>query len=255
MLANMLPFDRWPDADLLAFDMETTGVDRFSDVPVSFALVVVRHGTVVWERSSVVDPGRDIPSGATAVHGITSERARAEGISLRAAVCDMAGTLLRASRQQMPIVGMKLDFDLTMLDACYRGCTGRGLCEEGFAGPVLDVLVLDRHFDRYRKGRRTLGDLCAEYGVRIDHAHDARSDAVAAVGVVAEMSRRYRVMHEMTPETLHRAQVGWHREWVASFSSWRTARGMAPLDERDAVWPISPSEPAPAAEDRLADAI
>jgi DNA polymerase-3 subunit epsilon len=66
--------------EVLAFDFETTGVDRFTDVPVSYAMVTVVGGARVAISSGLVDPGRDIPTGATEVHGITNERARAEGL-------------------------------------------------------------------------------------------------------------------------------------------------------------------------------
>ena len=62
------------------------GVDRFSDVPVSYALVSVVDGVAVRSWSGLIDPGREIPADATEVHGITSERARAEGMPLDVAV-------------------------------------------------------------------------------------------------------------------------------------------------------------------------
>ena len=56
---------------------------------------------------------------------------------------------------------------------------------------VLDPRVLDRHLDRYRKGRRTLTDLCAHYGVTLEGAHDAAADALAALEVVRALGRRF----------------------------------------------------------------
>ena len=38
----------WAMGEVLGFDFETTGVDRFNDVPVSFALVTVGPG--IWSR-------------------------------------------------------------------------------------------------------------------------------------------------------------------------------------------------------------
>ena len=89
----MLPTG-WHDQELLGFDLETTGVDRFFDVPVSFALVTVVDGGVVERRTSLVDPGREIPEGATAIHGITSERARADGMALADAVALLADAIV-----------------------------------------------------------------------------------------------------------------------------------------------------------------
>jgi len=229
----------WQAGELIGFDLETTGVDRFSDVPVSFALVTFEGDVAVRRDAGLVDPGRAIPEGATAVHGITTERARAEGRPLREAVEKVAEALVIAGGRGVPIVGMKLDYDLTILDVQCRRIDGRGLAERGFAAPVLDALVLDRHFDRFRKGRRTLGDLCAYYGVSIDNAHDAVSDAEATVGVLSAMCRRYPELAAQSPGELHRLQVEWHREWASSYDEWRQAKGMAPLDRRDFVWPVA----------------
>ena len=238
MLAHVAPEAPWRE-HLLAFDLETTGVDRFADVPVSYAFVEVRAGVAVKRDGSLVDPGREIPPGATAVHGITSERARREGVPLGIAVRRIAETLLEASSDGVPVVGMKLDYDLTMVDSCYRRETGRGLADNGFRGPVLDALVLDRHLDRYRRGRRTLVDLCAHYGVFIEQAHDASADAKAAAEVVLALCDRYPELRRVSPGELFVSQQGWHRAWVESFAQWRSHKGLHPMDDEDAAWPIA----------------
>lgn len=237
---------QWHDGEILAFDLETTGVDRYRDVPVSFALVTAVGGTVVARETGLVDPGRPIPAAATQVHGITSAQARAEGRPLAEVVVALAAALADVSARGVPVVGMKLDYDLTILDVQCRLADGRGLRERGFEAPVLDVLVLDRHFDRFRKGRRTLADLCAHYEVEIDHAHDAVADAEATVNVLAAMCRRYPELSGVNPAVLHRQQVDWHREWATSFDEWRRGRGMAPLDPREFDWPLGGATPAAA---------
>ena len=228
----------WPDGELLGFDLETTGVDPTTDRPVSFALVTVRGGVVVRRETAVVDPGRVIPAAATAVHGITTEVARREGMPRADAVDLMADSLVEAGRRGVPVVGMKLDFDLTMLDVQCRSTSGAGLAERGWTGPVLDGLVLDRRYDRYRKGRRTLGALCAHYAVPAEHAHDAACDAEAAIGVLRAMCMRFPELGETPPGELHWAQVEWHREWAESFDRWRRDQNLTPLHPREFRWPI-----------------
>lgn len=231
----------WHAGELLAFDLETTGIDCFFDVPVSFAFVRMVEGSVASLESSLVNPGRPIPSPATAVHGITDERARREGMAVQDAVAHVTEALVDASHRGVPVVGMKLDFDLTMIDTCLRRQSGMGLTDAGFVGPVLDVLVLDRHFDRYRCGRRTLGDLCRHYGVSIKHAHDAVADATATLEVAAAMCRRFPELCAALPEDLHWSQMDWHREWCDSFSQWCRRKGVAGLEPCDRAWPIARS--------------
>jgi DNA polymerase-3 subunit epsilon len=126
----MLP--TWPEAELMGFDLETTGVDRFSDVPVSFAIVRVVGGQLVERVSSVVNPGRPIPPEASAIHGITDERAHDEGMPLREAIDRMAAALIDATHRAVPVAGMRLDFDLTITDWQCRRLTGRGLATRGW---------------------------------------------------------------------------------------------------------------------------
>ncbi len=130
----MYPVQGWAEGELLGFDLETTGVDPLSDRPVSFALVTVERGRVIRRLSSVVDPGWSIPPDATAVHGISTQRARDEGIALTVAVGVLADAIVEAGRRDVPLVGMKLDFDLTMLDAQCRRIDGRGLHDRGWGG-------------------------------------------------------------------------------------------------------------------------
>ena len=85
---------------------------------------------------------------------------------------------------------MKLDYDLTILEMQARALGVSGIVEQGWRGPVLDAVVIDRHFDPHREGRRTLADLCALYGVEIGRAHDASADAIASIGVLFALAVR-----------------------------------------------------------------
>lgn len=234
----------WQHAELLALDLETTGVDRRHDVPVSYALLVVAGGAVQRRHVGLVDPGREIPAEATAIHGITTERARAEGQPLGEAVTLLAEAVLRASARSVPVVGMNLAFDLSILDHQLRRLLGEGLAERGWHGPVLDVLVLDRHCDRYRRGRRRLEHLCAHYEVALHRGHEAGCDAEAAVGVLLALCRRFPALLERDPAELTAHQASWHREWARSYNAWRSRSGLSPLVPDDFSWPLLGQETA-----------
>jgi DNA polymerase-3 subunit epsilon len=244
MLAGMAD---WTEGEVLGLDFETTGVDRFSDVPVSYALVSVIDGVAVRSWSGLIDPGREIPTDATTVHGITTERARTEGMPLVAAIDLVTDAVLAAGRRGVPLVGMKLDYDLTILDVLGSTLLGTGLLARGWAGPVLDAGVLDRHFDGEREGRRTLGDLCAHYGVALEDAHDAWFDAVASVRVVFALADRHGALRTAGLTRLHEAQIDWHRQWTEDCEAWRRTQGKSPIDPREYVWPVAPAVLAGAA--------
>lgn len=237
----------WTEGEVLGLDFETTGVDRFGDVPVSYALVSVVEGVAVRSWSGLIDPGREIPVDATGVHGITTERARREGMPLADAIDLVTDAVLAAGRRGVPVVGMKLDYDLTILDVLGSSLVGGGLLTRGWSGPVLDAGVLDRHFDGEREGRRTLGDLCVHYGVELQDAHDAWFDAVASVGVVFALADRHAALRQSDVTRLHEAQIEWHRQWTEDCAAWRVAQGKSPIDPREFVWPVAPAVLAGAA--------
>jgi DNA polymerase III subunit epsilon len=229
----------WPKGHLLGFDLETTGVDRFSDVPVSYALIEMEDGITVARHSGLIDPGRDIPAGATAVHGITTEQARDEGMQLDEAIEVMVESIGLASDDGVPLVGMKLDYDLTILDVQAKRFLDRGLSDRNWAGPVLDACVIDRHVDKWRKGKRTLVHLCDHYEIVIENAHDAAADAEASMLVVLALADAFPELADMDLADLHHAQEEWHREWATSYDQWRRGQEMSPIPECDFMWPLA----------------
>ena len=233
------PMANWLTGEMLGFDFETTGVDRFTDVPVSYALVTVVAGDVVSSSSGLIDPGREIPAGASAVHGISTERARAEGMPLKGAIDMITEVVVAASQRGVPVVGMKLDYDLTMLDTQSSLLSEAGLVARGWSGPVLDAVVLDRHVDQFRRGSRTLAALCAQYGVTIENAHDASADAIASVGVLLALGACYGELRDAELSALHQSQIGWHWDWAEGYDKWRADKGMTPIDPRDYQWPVA----------------
>ncbi len=142
---------------------------------------------------------------------------------------------------------MKLDYDLTILDTQAKLLGGRGIIERGWCGPVLDAVVIDRHFDRDREGRRTLVDLCDLYGIDIGNAHDASADAIASIEVLFALAARYEALRECDLAQLHEDQARWHRQWTQSYDGWRLSQGMIPIDPRDYEWPVAPAVLPPAA--------
>jgi DNA polymerase III subunit epsilon len=237
----------WATGEVLGLDFETTGVDRFNDVPVSYSLVLVVEGVLVRSWSGLIDPGCEIPEDAAAVHGITSAQAKSEGMPLIEATGLVADAVVTASRRGVPLAGMKLDYDLTILDGLAERLLGQGLTARGWCGPVLDAGVIDRHLDSEREGRRTLGDLCAHYGIELARPHDATADAVAAIEVLFAMAMQYDELWGADPCRLHAQQVGWHRACAEQFDDLRRARGLVPADPRDRVWPVAPAALPPAA--------
>ena len=66
------------DRPLVVFDLETTGTDPASDKIVEISLLRLEPGGDSQTRTRRLNPGRPIPAGATAVHGIRDEDVRDE---------------------------------------------------------------------------------------------------------------------------------------------------------------------------------
>ncbi len=220
----------------VAFDLETTGVDPFSDAPVSFAFAWRDGAGEVTAETGLVDPGRPIPAGATRVHGITDAMV-ADAPGLATVVPALAERLEAIWRDGGVVVGMNVAYDLTMVDA-QLGRLGRARLSERGVGAVADVLVLDRHLDRYRRGKRTLADLCAHYGVALAGAHSADEDAAASLVLFERLLERYPEIAATPPARLTETLAGWHREWLRGFSAYLERRGEGPVEEGRYEWPL-----------------
>lgn len=200
------------------FDLETTGVDVDTSRIVSACIAVLDDdGDVVVRWDWLADPGIDIPEGASAVHGITTERARAEGRQAELVVAEIAQTLQVIFSLGMPVVVYNAPYDLTLLD---RECRRYGIEPLAEPSPVIDPLVLDKAVDRYRKGKRTLEVTAERYGVTLDGAHDAGADAIAAGRVAQSLRRAYPEELDVSAADLHGRQQVWYAEQAASFQEY-----------------------------------
>ncbi|WP_329072416.1 3'-5' exonuclease [Streptomyces sp. NBC_01429] len=232
----------WHGEPLVGFDLETTGTDIESDRIVTAALVAVEaDGRLRSERTWLLDPGVLIPAQAAEIHGISTEHARRHGRPAAPAVEEITSAVAEVLRSGTPLVVMNARYDLSLLD---RECRRYGV--EPLAGrlrgkpsPIIDPLVLDKHVDRYRKGRRNLQALCDHYGVTFDNAHDAVADAVAAARTARSLGVKHARIGAAAAADLHELQVRAAAEQSASLQSYlrRTSNPEATVE---AAWPVVP---------------
>lgn len=115
--------------EYLFFDTETTGVPRNYKAPVTNStnwprlvqiawLMADKNGNILKRKSVIIKPdGFSIPSDASAVHGITTERAQREGNPLDAVLEEFMNDVQLASS----VVGHNIDFDMHIVGAeLYR---------------------------------------------------------------------------------------------------------------------------------------
>ncbi|WP_060916262.1 exonuclease domain-containing protein [Microbacterium oleivorans] len=215
------------------FDLETTGIDVRSDrIVTAHVGVLDASGAVIDARTWLADPEVEIPAGATAVHGITTERARADGRPAAAVVAEVTDALRDLFAAGIPVVAYNAPFDFSLLK--YEGLR-HGVTPIAEPSPVIDPLVVDRTYDRYRRGKRTLEVVAAHYSVTLEGAHDAAADAIAAGRVAQAIAARFDL--ETSADELHVQQVAWARAQAESLSEYFVRIGRLDADV-DGSWPI-----------------
>lgn len=258
----------WHKSRLLAFDLETTGVDVEQDRIVTAAAIDLGVGepvTLEW----LADPGIEIPEGASAVHGITTEYAREHGERAHDVVDQVAEALAQRVQHGAVVVGHNVVYDLTLLDReCARHevpCLHDRL--DGAPLHVIDTRVLDQHCLPYRKrvsetqGARQLITLAQVYSLpwSEEQAHGCSYDALMAariayrIGSLAHMPKhewpqpirfnrrpRFHELGGLDLAQLHELQIKLAAEQAAGLQAF--FRKTDPEAVVDGTWPLRPRE-------------
>lgn len=221
---------------IAVFDLETTGIDvATSRIVTAHVGLIGPEGEVLERRDWLADPGVEIPVQASAVHGISTEQARAEGRPAADVVAEIIGTIAELFSREHALTIYNAPYDLSLLAHEARR---HGVDELFLPGPIIDPLVLDKAVDRYRKGKRTLEAAALHYGVSLTAAHDAGADAIAAGHVAQAMARRYPTelgVHDAV--SLHDMQASWAAEQAASFTEYMR-RVKDPTFHDPGHWPV-----------------
>jgi DNA polymerase-3 subunit epsilon len=219
------------------FDLETTGVDVASDrIVTAHVGLLDAAGSVILARDWIADPGVEIPASAAAIHGVTTEHARAVGdpaVDVVEQIVDVLRSLLDAG---IPVVAYNASYDFSLLAA---ESLRHGVAPLRDPSPVIDPLIIDKTYDRFRRGKRTLAAVAEHYAVRLDDAHHASADAVAAGRVAQALAERFAGLLPSRVEELHTRQIAWARAQAASLTEYFIRIGrLDPEESLDGGWPI-----------------
>lgn len=236
------PLEGWQYKPITGFDLETTSTD-----PETARIVtgcVLRYGgghpntSQVWVSDV---GGAEIPAAATAVHGYTTEAARAAGRPASEVVEEIITALVAAVEFGRPLVIMNATYDLTVLDREARRHGVEPLLDR-VSPYVLDPRVLDKQVSRFRSGSRTLSALCSHYVVPLIDAHNSEADALAACAVTWKIANRYAWLSSRSLAELHANQTEWAREQNASLRAYFARTPGKEIRARDVRldWPLIP---------------
>ena len=150
------------NGDLVAFDLETTGLNPASDEIIEIGAVRFRDGVAIDTFESLVKPSKPIPEDITHLTGIHQEDvADAPGI-------DALLPRIKRFFGDAPVIAHNAGFDLSFMRR-------HGLLRKN---PAIDTLDL-ASMTLPSSPRYGLGALAAQQGITLDNAHRALADAMA----------------------------------------------------------------------------
>ena len=150
----------------VVLDVETTGLNKFTDMITEIGAVRIENGREVAEFSQLINPGRPIPEKVVELTGITDAMVRDKPTIdqvIRSFEEFCKGAVLVAHNASFDMAFFKRAFEENGLDFDY---------------PMMDTLTLVRNqypeFKSYK-----LGNMCKQLGIRLVNAHRAVNDARA----------------------------------------------------------------------------
>ena len=164
------------EAELVVFDLETTGLSARSSRICEIGAVRVRALELVDTFETFVRTGAPIPAQIRAITGIRDEDLRgAPGVTA-------ATRSFLAFAGDATLVAHNARFDVSFLDRQLERLTGRRL-----AGPALDTAALARRLLAGRVRRVGLASLAHFFGTSTDPCHRALPDAQATAEVLVRL--------------------------------------------------------------------
>lgn len=210
----------WHESPLAVLDLEATGVDPSSARIIEVALFRFRDdGSPICLVNELVNPGVVLPAEVTSLTGIRSVDLATKGGDPATVLAKTRDSIASLVEDGTPIVVYNATYDWPLL-AAELSRNDLGALADVPPAILVDPLVLDRKVDKYRRGKRTLSDVAAHYGVRVGRAHRAAEDAAATVAVAKEIARRYPQLQQMSGSEIVDFQVEAFREWKRSLNEY-----------------------------------
>ncbi|GAB4570484.1 MAG: helicase C-terminal domain-containing protein [Anaerolineae bacterium] len=186
------------DGEIIAIDLETTGLDPYNDAILEIGLARFKDGQIVDTYQTLVDPGREIPPYITSLTGIQQEDI------LDAPRIDKVLPKIERFIGNAPILGHNVGFDVAFLRRYDMLYTNLQLDTYELASVLLPTAP-----------RYNLNSLCQQLGVALDDAHRALADAIATGRVYWHLWERILQLPLTTLEEIVSASRGLTQTWKA----------------------------------------
>lgn len=215
---------------IVVIDTETTSAqpDEARVVTAFLGLWDSEEDRFVQHLEFLVNPGVDIPEEASAIHGITTAQA-SKGMD--PVVFLELFHYVAHDWAEYPHVLYNAPYDLSVLNAelVRYGYTAFDWTKR----QIIDPLVSERHFNKYKKGKKRLMDVAEQRGITLDESrlHSADYDAEVTARVTVQQIAEWGM-------PTNEEQADWYREWAKSFQGYLRRVKNDPELVVDTAWPI-----------------
>jgi DNA polymerase III epsilon subunit family exonuclease len=164
------------DAELVVFDLETTGLSAARDRMCEIGAVRVKALQIDETFETLVRPGVALPPTIVRLTGLRDAELRA------APHPELAVRRFLAFSGDAPLVAHNARFDIGFLDRAVADLTGKRV-----AAPVVDTVWLARRLLHRRSERFSLSQLAHFFGTSSDPCHRALPDALATAEILVAL--------------------------------------------------------------------
>ena len=161
------------DAELVVFDLETTGLSASRDRMCEIGAVRVNALEIAETFETLVDPGVALPHTIARLTGLSDGELRG------APRPELAVRRFLAFAGDAPLAAHNARFDVGFLDHAVQRLTGRRV-----AAAVVDTVWLARRLLHRRSERFSLAQLAHFFGTSTDPCHRALPDALATAEIL-----------------------------------------------------------------------
>jgi DNA polymerase-3 subunit epsilon len=171
-------------ATIFAFDTEATGLDPTVDEIVQLTIVKYEVGKS-WSDmegyTSLFSTARPLPAGQALFCGLTPE-----DLAGKPTIGECIDSVLDILHLGKVFLSFNAPFDVGMLQAALKRTGSRRTLPMTMRNTI-DPLIFSRGLYPHARGRK-LAQMAARLGVRLNRAHDATSDTLAAAEVMVRMA-------------------------------------------------------------------
>ena len=164
------------NAELVVFDLETTGLSAARDRMCEIGAVRVKALALEETFETLVRPGVALPPTIVRLTGLRDEELRS------APRPELAVRRFLAFSGDAPLVAHNARFDVGFLDRAVAELTGKRV-----AAPVIDTVWLARRLLHRRSERFSLSQLAHFFGTSCDPCHRALPDALATAEILVAL--------------------------------------------------------------------